>query len=47
MLGWVFGFLPDTWHEPSVHQSYPPKIGHHDAQHSASTAGAVACLAHT
>ena len=39
-------FLPDAWHEPLMHQSYPLGLNHHDAQHSASTADAAAYLAH-
>ena len=39
-------FLPDAWHEPLMHQSYPLGLNHHGAQHSASTADATAYLAH-
>ena len=39
-------FLPDAWHEPSRHQSYPLGLNHLVAQHSASTADAAAYLAH-
>ena len=42
----VFSFLLDAWHEPLVHQSYPPVLGYHGAKHSASTAGVVAYLAY-
>ena len=42
----VFGFLLDAWHEPLVHQSYPPVLGHHSAQHSASAAAVISYLAH-
>ena len=46
MLVKVFGFLLDVWHEPSVHQSLPPVLAHHNAQHFAFAAGVVICLAH-
>ena len=35
------GFLPDAWHVPSRHQSYPLGLDNLAVQHSASTAGAA------
>ena len=43
---WFFGFLPDSWHEPQGHQSYPLGLDHLNAQHSASTADVAAYLTH-
>ena len=39
-------FLLDAWHVPSGHQSYPLGLNHLIVQHSMSTVGAAACLAH-
>ena len=39
-------FLPDAWHEPLMHQSYPLGLDHHNVQHSASTADVATYLAH-
>ena len=46
MVAMVFGFLLGVWHEPSMHQSCSPVLGHLNAQHSASTTDVVAYLAH-
>ena len=46
VIMWAFGFLPDAWHVPSGHQSYPLGLNHHDAQHSASTTDAATYSAH-
>ena len=42
----VFGLLLDAWHEPSVHQSYPPVLGNHETQHLVFTTAAGTYLAH-
>ena len=46
VLPWLSGFLPDVYHVPSGHQSYPLGLDHHITWHSASTADAAAYLTH-
>ena len=46
MVLMVFGFLLGVWHEPLMHQSCPPVLGHLNAQHSASTTSVATYLAH-
>ena len=45
-IPFLSAFLLDAWHVPLRHQSYQLGLNHHVAQHSTSTAGAVAYLAH-
>ena len=44
-ISFLSAFLLDAWHVPLRHQSYPLGLGHHVAQHSASTTDAATYLA--